>query len=292
MGENLLSTIENDSLQVQIKSEGGELTHIFNKKTKLEYLWQAGSAWPKQAPVLFPIVGQLKANSYQFKNKSYTLERHGFARTMVFQETEKSKDRVVFRLQDDAQTRVRFPFSFCLDIVYNLNADKLEIEYRVINTGAEKMYFSIGAHPAFKVPLTPEEIYEDYYLRFNKKEHAVKYLLNKGLISDQTEAVLEHIDILPLSKTLFYNDALVFKNLRSDRIQILNKRNNHGLTFEFSGFPYFGIWAAKDADFVCLEPWHGIADSVHHSQILEAKEGIIALPPEEIFSCSYSIITF
>ena len=48
----------------------------------------------------------------------------------------------------------------------------------------------------------------------------------------------------------------------------------HGLKFNFKDFPYFGIWAAKNANFVCLEPWCGIADSESHNQELAEKEGI------------------
>jgi galactose mutarotase-like enzyme len=136
------------------------------------------------------------------------------------------------------------------------------------------------------------ESYEDYFLEFNKPEFAERWKLQNGLISGEKEVVLNSTTILSLKKSLFYNDAMVFKSLKSDCISIKNKNSNHGLHFYFKGFPYFGIWAARDADFVCLEPWQGIADSIHHNRQLENKEGIINLEPGKTFSCEYSIEPF
>ncbi len=44
-----------------------------------------------------------------------------------------------------------------------------------------------------------------------------------------------------------------------------------------------GIWSAKDADFVCIEPWCGIADHVSASGELTEKEGIISIAPGDAF---------
>ena len=95
--------------------------------------------------------------------------------------------------------------------------------------------------------------------------------------------------ILPLKKSLFYKDALVLKSLKSDSIAIATDRSPHGLNITFQGFPYFGIWAAKDADFVCLEPWCGIADTVLSTGKLEEKEGINKLNTKEIFTRGWSV---
>ncbi|HKR04203.1 MAG TPA: aldose 1-epimerase family protein [Bacteroidia bacterium] len=284
--------IENDFLIVKTKAEGAELTSIFNKKTHLEYLWQAGKEWAKHAPVLFPVVGQLKDNRYFYKEKSYLLERHGFARTRIFSISKSKKEKTEFILKDNSDTIINYPFHFELRIAYELLEKNLHIKYSVTNTDSKNSFFSIGAHPAFKIPLMENESYEDYFLEFNKTEFAERWKMQNGLIADEKEAVLNNSNILLLEKSLFYNDALVFKSLASDCISIKNKNSNHGLHFYFKGFPYFGIWAAKDADFVCLEPWQGIADSIHHNQQLENKEGIINLEPGKIFSCEYSIEAF
>jgi galactose mutarotase-like enzyme len=59
-----------------------------------------------------------------------------------------------------------------------------------------------------------------------------------------------------------------------------------------AGFPFIGIWAAKNADFVCIEPWCGIADSVDSNQQLEHKEGINKLLAGEQFEQSWSASFF
>jgi galactose mutarotase-like enzyme len=285
-------SIENDFLIVKAKEEGAELTSVFNKETNLEYIWQAGKEWAKHAPVLFPIVGQLKDNTYLYNGKSYILERHGFARNLQFTVYNLQSEKIEFILRASGETLKIFPFHFELKIIYSIDKNKLTVKYEVRNTGENKLLFSIGAHPAFKIPLSENELYEDCFLEFNKSEFAERWKLQNGLISGEKETVLNSTNILPLKKSLFHDDALVFKNLESDLISIKSKKSNHGLHFCFKGFPYFGIWAAKDADFICLEPWHGIADSVNHNRQLESKEGITNLEPGKIFNCEYSVETF
>ena len=288
----IMLKIENDILIVTSKPSGAELCSIYNKQTKLEYLWQAGLAWPKHAPVLFPIVGQLKNNSYVHEGKTYSMDRHGFARTMTFLTTDHRPEEIEYSLMYDEETMNVFPFQFELLINYEVIDATLNILYTVINHGQANMYFSIGAHPAFKVPLTIEENYDDYYLRFSKTENTERWLLNNGLLDNSTAPFLVNKNDLQLTKSIFYDDALVFKNLKSDNISILSKKSEHGLKFQFEGYPYFGIWAAKDADFICLEPWHGIADHLTATQQLKEKEGIQLLEPGVEFNCSYSISCF
>jgi galactose mutarotase-like enzyme len=152
------------------------------------------------------------------------------------------------------------------------------------------MLFSLGAHPAFKVPLIEGTSYTDYTLEFNSTESAPAWKISpEGLITGETVPTLQNTSRLALRKELFYGDALVFKNLKSDSISIKSTKHNHGLDFAFAGFPFFGIWAAKNADFVCLEPWCGIADSVDHDQNLSNKEGIQHLTSGKSWTRNWSI---
>jgi galactose mutarotase-like enzyme len=288
-----MQKIENDFLVVQSKVEGAELTSIFNKKTNLEYLWQAGEEWPKHAPVLFPIVGQLKDNIYYFEDKQYSLDRHGFARTKTFNVNEQKENLIEYILTSDDEVTLKvYPFEFELMIRYELKGPSLKTIYIVKNKGKEEMLFSIGAHPAFKVPVSQNEKYEDCFLEFNQHEHASRWLLNNGLITDATIPFFENSKTFSLSHKLFYDDALVFKELESTEISLKSRKYEHGLHFQFSGFRYFGIWAAKNADFICLEPWHGIADSINSDQQLKNKEGINRLQPGKEFYCDFTIETF
>ena len=153
--------------------------------------------------------------------------------------------------------------------------------------------FSVGAHPAFKVPLVDGTTYEDHELVFSANETAGIYPLSAdGLVEKYTEPFLNNSNSVPLTKALFAKDALVFKELRSDFIGILNHKNQHGLKLHYTNFPYMGIWAAKNADFVCIEPWCGIADSVDASGELAEKEGINQLDPGETFERSWTVEVF
>jgi galactose mutarotase-like enzyme len=283
--------IENNFLKVAIQEKGAELTSIFSKPSRLEYMWNGDPAfWPKHSPVLFPVVGALKNNTYFFQNRQYELPRHGFAREKAFSIREQSRDGITFSLSNDEETMLQYPFQFELNIYYLLTENMLTVSYEVKNTGSEDMYFSIGGHPAFKVPLLSDTSYEDYYLEFNKKENSQRWRVSPdGLIDDGTIPVFSSDSVIPLNKELFFEDALVFKDLVSDRVSLKCNKHSHGLDFDFPGFPYMGIWAAKNADFVCIEPWCGIADSVYTDQQLKNKEGINKLGKDETFRREWKV---
>ena len=284
-------SLENDHLKVRINEKGAELNSLISKDTGLEYMWSGDPAvWGKTSPILFPIVGALKKDTYTYENKSYNLSRHGFARDSIFQIVTKQDDSVIFSLSSTPASREKYPFDFELEIGYRLIADNLEVNYMVENKGTDVLYFSIGAHPAFKVPLVKGTNYEDQYLEFNEIENSGRWpIVAEGLVKNDPVPFLQHTSILKLTRTLFNDDALVFKDLKSDKISIKSKAHAHGLDFHFGGFPYLGIWAAKNADFVCIEPWCGIADSVLHDQELVSKEGIVKISKDESWMRSWKI---
>jgi len=269
-------TLENDNLLVKIKSKGAEVFSVIGKGTHLEYMWSGDPAfWGKTSPVLFPIVGTLKGDTFLYKNKKYNLTRHGFARDLEFEITESGRDRVVFTLDSTPLSLQKYPFKFRLKIKYTLQESFLYVYYILENIGNEEMYFSIGGHPAFKVPLVDGTHYTDHYLVFNKIETAPRWPIStEGLIESNPVRFLHKTNKINLNSTLFQHDALVLKHLQSDIVSIKSTAHSHGLDFHFEEFPFLGIWAANNADFVCIEPWCGIADNVTHDQELISKEGI------------------
>lgn len=283
--------LESNEVSVSISQAGAELNSIFHKHYGLEYMWNGDADfWGKHSPVLFPVVGALKENKYYFNYESYILPRHGFARDRKFEVIDQQNNSATFRLGSDDTTRAVYPFEFELLITYTVNNNLLHVNYKVNNPGNETMYFSLGAHPAFAVPLEKGASYEDYYLEFNMPEDAGRWPISAdGLIEAHPREFFNGERKIPLRKELFYQDALVFKGLNSNRISIKTDLNQHGLEFEFNGFPFFGIWAAKDANFVCLEPWCGIADNVLTDQKLVYKEGINELAAGETFERNWSV---
>ncbi|HEX6892262.1 MAG TPA: aldose 1-epimerase family protein [Chryseolinea sp.] len=284
-------TLENKDLVVKVRSKGAELFSVFNRDTGLDYMWGGDPAfWGKTSPVLFPIVGTLKDDKFIFEGNGYALSRHGFARDASFEVTTLADDKARFTLKSDEGSLKKYPFSFSLAIVYSLKDNFLHVEYSVENNGTGDMYFSLGAHPAFKVPLMEATRYEDYYLEFNIKETASRWPIStKGLIEEKPIPFLNHSDRIALSKKLFFDDAIVLKHLSSNCISLKSAAHSHGLDFYYDGFPYIGLWAAPNADFVCIEPWCGIADSVNHDQNFTTKEGIEKIGPASSWSRMWKV---
>jgi len=286
-----MQTIRNQQITVKINPKGAELISLFNHENQTEYLWNADpDFWGKSSPVLFPIVGALKENRYHFEGQAYTLPRHGFARDRAFVVEKLEENSITFLLTSDENTLKVYPFKFEFRLIYSLENNTLDVTYSVKNIGENKMYFSVGGHPAFAVPLAENTTYEDYFLEFNKTENSKRWgLTAEGLIETQSFDFLVNTNKLNFTKALFYADAIVLKNLESSSVILKSAKTNRRLKFDFEGFSYLGIWAAKDANFVCIEPWCGIADAANHTQELTEKEGIIALDSEEIFERTWRV---
>lgn len=286
--------LENEVIKASFSPLGAELQELINKKNDENYLWKGDKQfWGKFSPILFPIVGGLKDNTYFFKNKQYHLSRHGFARDKEFEVSQLSDNELLFTLKNSAETLKIYPFEFVLRVRYRLDSNILSCSYEVSNPSeAESLHFSIGGHPAFSINTGNGINYSDYYLEFDTDEELIYNKIQNDLITDETQVIELNKNRLALTHELFYQDALVFKSLKSNRISLRNNKNENGLDFKFEGFPYFGIWAAKDADFVCLEPWCGIADVTGHNQNLEIKEGIMTLKPGDDWARRWSVSIF
>lgn len=287
-------TIGHQQLTVIIHPKGAELQRLFHKGRQLEYLWNGDPAWwGKHSPLLFPIVGTLKNDTYYYREKAYTLTRHGFARDSQFEVESQAPDAITLLLRSNPDTRSKFPFDFELRVTYRLLPEGLQTSYAVKNISGDDLYFSIGGHPAFRLPIQPGTAYEDYYLEFEKEEATPRWPISAaGLIENDPLPLLNHTRVLPLSKTLFAADALVLKYPVSAAVSLRSHKTTHGLRMEFTGFPFLGIWAAKNADFVCIEPWCGIADSVNADQQLVHKEGINRLGPGELFERAWTLTLY
>jgi galactose mutarotase-like enzyme len=278
------TTISNSILKASIKHAGAELFSLKDNQNK-EYIWEGNpDFWGKHSPVLFPIVGTLKNNTYTIDKKEYQLSRHGFARDMEFKLVEKTGNSAVFSLESNAETLKKYPFEFELQLIYTLENTSLNIEYIVINKGETKMPFSIGAHPAIALPGN----FENYSFKFEKQEPLKYNLLENDLISNKTETLKTTENVVPLTYKLFENDALVFKTLESNSLTILENKKPY-VQVDFEDFPSLGIWTKDQAPFVCIEPWFGYSDTADNSGDLFKKEGILVLEIDQSFHSQFSI---
>ena len=283
-------TIQNNKLKATFSELGAELTSLINLETGKEIIWSGNTDfWGGQSPVLFPTVGALKNEQYIFEGKTYELPRHGFARRRVFEIKNSSETEVIFELKSDGESLKIYPFEFSLEIKYTLVENKLTISYQVKNLSEKEMYFSLGAHPGFAIDTKNGLNYNDYKIAFSDDEKLEIHPLVDNLISDQTQTIELDNKTLPLFYELFSKDALVMTTMKSRELILKNKKNHHKIIFTFSNFPHFGIWAAKNADFVCLEPWQGIADLENHNQELTEKFGILKLEKNQDWIADWAV---
>ncbi len=283
--------LENNLLTVKILTKGAELCSIAGKTDHTEYLWQGDPAyWNKHSPILFPIVGTLKNDTYVHQGTAYTMSRHGFARDREFAVIRQENNCVCLELKADEATLQQYPFLFSLRVDYTLRDNNLTVAYTVINQDEELMYFSIGGHPAFNLPIDKTLKFEDYTLKFEAIEQAKVYPLNAaGHLLAEGLPFFNHSNCIALKKSLFYEDALIFKDLRSGKLQLVTEKDSRTVTISFEQFPFLGIWSKKDADFICIEPWQGITDGVNASGLLEEKEGICALEPKQQWHACWQV---
>ena len=269
-----------------ILHKGAELCSL--KKRNKEYIWNADpEIWSKHSPILFPIVGSLKNDTYSFENKQYQLPRHGFARDMEFELVASSEISASYLLKSNAKTLEIYPFKFEFYVNYFLHNNELKTSFIVKNLNNFEMPFSIGAHPAFAL----ENNFEDYSLEFNSDNSLECYKLTDGLISDEKYQIKLDNKALKLTSKRFENDALVMKKLVSEKI-ILKYKNNNILTVSFADFPNLGLWTKPNAKFICIEPWLGYADVVSATNYILQKEGIQILDAFASTTKSYSISIF
>lgn len=286
-----MTILENDFLKVAIDAKGAQLSSLRNKATNIEHVWQADAAiWPWHAPNLFPIVGGLKNDELHVDGVTYSMKRHGFARQSDFIVLESDEVSAAFSLPNCEKTLQVYPYKFDFQVLYTLIDNALRITYKLINRDQKTVYFSVGGHPAFNVPFTVGENYEDYYLEFESNEQLTTHLLSSdGLFSGDTEPVAITNKQLRLTRDLFTKDALVFKDLKSRMVTIKSNKHQHSLSVEFPHFNYLGLWAKPGADFLCIEPWLGCADSEGDNKDIRQKEAIQKLSVGHVFEASFYI---
>lgn len=288
----MLYTLENKLIKITASTAGGELHNIINKKDNTEFLWNGNEDfWKYHSPILFPIVGKVNNGEYNVNGVTFNLPQHGLARTSEFNMIKKSENNIVFELKYSDESLKVYPYKFSLKITYTLVNNGVKVDYSVDNLDNETIYFSIGAHPAFICPLEANETINDYFFELNKKETSSIMLLNEeGHFLQERQAYLIDNNIIPLSKEVFKNDALVFDDLKSTVISLKSKNHNKVLSMDFTGFPYMAVWSkSTGAPFVCIEPWYGHADHANFQGELKDKEGIEKLGVGSTFNCSYTL---
>lgn len=272
-------TIQNEYLEATVNSRGAELCSL-KDRDGVEYIWQADpDIWPRHAPILFPIVGELVEHTYRYGGKSFAMPRHGFARDSEFELVDADRKNLEFLLLPNEKIREKYPFDFELRVRYSMEGSGLSVWFAVRNPGKDILPFSIGAHPAFSCSWGPRDRISDYYIEFEKQEETERHFLENGLISGRTERILHNDRIIKLNEHTFDEDALIFMDIHSHRISLCSYKRETRLSVEYPSFPFIAIWSRPGAKFVSIEPWLGHADPVDMDGEFMTKPGITRLDP-------------
>lgn len=284
--------IKNGRFTAQIDTLGAQLTSL--KEGARELLWTGDPAyWHEHAPVLFPIVGALREGHTEIDGKWYEMSRHGFAKKKEFEVSKQAGAAASLTLRADEETKRQYPFAFALTVDYGLTEEGYFTQFTVENTGSVPLPFSIGGHPGFNLPMEDGASFEDYTIQFEKEEDQQCPIvhMDTGLLDYEAPGFALKGREIPLQHSLFYQDALVFKNLNSRRVRIVNKKTGRGIEMYFgSEFPMLGIWsAANDGPYVCLEPWTGCATLTTEGDRFTEKYNMQVIAPGTKYSYSFTV---
>lgn len=283
MDKNII--IKSEELTVEISTKGAELQSVKSSKGT-EFLWYGDeNIWADRAPLLFPICGGLKNDTYTINDEDFKLEKHGYIRFCEFEIEKISTNNATFLHKSNTNTLRQFPFEYELRVIYNLKGSTLNVFYELKNISTKTMYFSIGAHEGY---LCPEGI-EEYTVLFDQKETLNSYLLDGNLLENKTKNVITNSNVLELKNEYFITDALVFKNINSNAVILKHNNSNKQIEVNFEGFPYLLLWTKPNSPYICIEPWCGIPDVVGSSQDFTSKEGIQSVDSNKVFAKTHTI---
>lgn len=285
--------LSNDKISIAVKTMGAELCSVKDSEGT-EYLWQGNADyWSGQAPVLFPIVGCLRGGQATIsEGKTCSFGRHGIARRKEFVLISQNETEAVFSLRADETTKEAYPFDFELEMIFKLQDAGVCISHKIINHDSLPMPYCVGGHPAFNCPISEGEAFEDYVVKFEYPETAYCAGLNEEALIDNGNRtlVLDGSDALPVRHDLFYNDALIFDQLKSRKVALKHKDLEKGIRVTFPDMNYLGVWSsANDGPFVALEPWSGTSTCTDEDDIFEHKRGVRTVVPGAVEVISYHI---
>jgi galactose mutarotase-like enzyme len=282
-------TLTNNYLSAQLHLKGAELKSLKEHATGIEYIWQSDPTyWTGAAPILFPIIGGLKNNTYYFDGKPYHIPSHGFVRHKIWILVEATPTKAIFSTTSDVETREMYPWEFELRVIYELENKTISIRYEVTNNSPNCMYFSIGSHPAFNLPFAGGYI-EHYYVEFSEVENLERYFFKGGLHLNETEPAFDNCRQIYIKKNLFDRGPIIFKYPRSKDFTIRSSQTSKTIKVSTDGISHVALWAAPKAPFLCIEPWYGIPDCIDTDQNFATKEGILDLAAGNTFKTIYQI---
>jgi galactose mutarotase-like enzyme len=269
--------LEAGDARAQIAPEGAEVK-LWDVGGR-SLLWHPDPAiWSETAPILFPIVGWTRHGEARVGDQTYPLGLHGFARHRRFATRDLTPSSVRCELASDAATRLLYPFDFNLRVVHQLTPSALRTVIEVENIGPDAMPYACGVHPGLRWPFAGGAA-AAYRIVFARPEDPeVPEIAPGGLIAARKRRLPLDGAYLPLTDSLFENDALCFLNAQSHGLRF-DAPDGAAISLEVEDFPHFALWCRPGAGFLCIEAWTGYSDPEDFVGDLFAKPSMRFLPP-------------
>lgn len=284
-------TMKNQDLTVTVSEDGAELQEI-RDAAGTEYLWNGDAAyWCDRAPNLFPYVARLPEGKYLLDGEEHQMRIHGIAPYRRFRVIAQDAARMVLELRSDVQTLAEYPRAFAFRVIYALEGKRLNVTYEVENMDTRAMFFGLGGHLGFHVPLAEGKCFEDYRLRFAEpcSPKRVGFTADCFVTGEDTPFALLNGTDLPLRHDLFDDDAIVLRDMA--REVTLQSDDAHAVTVRYPQMRYLGIWhmPRTDAPYVCIEPWLSLPAHAGRKAVLEEQTDLVRLAPGETYRNCWSI---
>ncbi len=257
--------LSNDKWNAKIKLKGAELSSLINLETGRELIWQGDSKyWGRQAPILFPSIGGLKNDQYTLDGVLYKMGKHGFCRDAQFTLISSTETSAILQFTQTEETLKQYPYHFAFRVIFELTDNGLINRFEIQNNSEKPLFYCLGGHPAFNLPMENNLQFDDYKIRFENSETAPLYYLENDLLAGKIDNWLNNQNEFNLEVSLFDNDALIFHNLSSKNIFIESNKGESYVKFNMGSFPMVGIWTKEGgAPFLCVEPWYGVDDDIN-----------------------------
>lgn len=283
--------INNQCISVQISVAGAEMQAI--SKDGIEYLWNGEQEyWQEKAPILFPFVGRFTNGKYTLNGKEYCMKIHGFAKNSLYQVIEYEREKIVMGLKDTEETYKSYPYHFVLQVSYELDGNQIKIGYQVQNNSNKMMYFGIGGHPGFRVPLESGLEFSDYYLEFSGKSYPDRVGHTEACFLNgvNEKFPLEDGQKIKMKHDMFDNDAIVLQNM-SREVRLKSDKGTRSVIVSYPKMSYLGLWHAPktEAPYICIEPWTSLPSRQDVVEEFNSKSDLICLEPDEIYVNQWSI---
>lgn len=275
-----------NNIEIVINSRGAEQESLLVDGK--EYMRTRDEFWNRKAPVLFPIVGKLRDLKTYIDGELYSMNQHGFARDKEFKLYEETNNSLEFVLEWDNDTLKLYPYKFNLFIKYTVEENKVSVDIKIKNVDKKDIYFNIGGHPGFKLPMEDGLKFEDYTVEYEFEENFdAPGVESNGTLNFSNYEEWRNVKTINLDYKYFEIDAIVAPHLKSRWVTLTH--DGKGIKFNYYGFNTLAIWTKPNAPFVCLEPWLGYADRHDSDFEFIHKDDIVRLKKDEDYTVGYSV---